>query len=117
MLAGTGAGFAALAARTAGAEITTLTVPTQRRSGTMEINDLVHSRFTGSVRLDPLFQAPEPARVPGSSVTFEPGARTVWHTHPLGQTLIVTSGCGWVQRDGGPIEEIRPGRCGLVSAR
>ena len=57
----------------------------------------------------PLFQAPEPARTAGNSVTFEPGARTAWHTHPLGQTLIVTAGCGLVQRDGGPIEEIRPG--------
>jgi quercetin dioxygenase-like cupin family protein len=65
--------------------------------------------FTGSVRVDPLFQAPEPARVTGSSVTFEPGARTAWHTHPLGQTLIVTSGRGWVQREGGAVEEIRPG--------
>jgi quercetin dioxygenase-like cupin family protein len=65
--------------------------------------------FTGAVRVDPLFQAPAPARVSGASVTFEPGARTAWHTHPLGQTLIVTAGCGWVQRDGGPIEEIRPG--------
>jgi len=65
--------------------------------------------FTGSVRIDPLFQAPDPARVTGSSVTFEPGARTAWHTHPLGQTLIVTSGRGWVQREGGPVEEIRPG--------
>ena len=65
--------------------------------------------FTGSVRIDPLFQPPEPARARGASVTFEPGARTAWHTHPLGQTLIVTAGCGWVQREGGPIEEIRPG--------
>ena len=65
--------------------------------------------FTGTVRIDPLFQAPEPARVFGASVTFEPGARTAWHTHPLGQTLIVTAGCGLVQRLGGPIEEIRPG--------
>lgn len=65
--------------------------------------------FTGAVRVDPLFQAPEPARVTGASVTFEPGARTAWHTHPLGQTLIITSGVGCVQRDGGPIEEIRPG--------
>ena len=65
--------------------------------------------FTGSVRVDPLFRAPDPARVSGSSVTFEPGARTAWHRHPLGQTLIVTSGFGWVQREGGPIEEIRPG--------
>jgi quercetin dioxygenase-like cupin family protein len=65
--------------------------------------------FTGSVRIDPLFQAPDPALVQGASVTFEPGARTAWHTHPLGQTLIVTAGRGWAQREGGPIEEIRPG--------
>jgi quercetin dioxygenase-like cupin family protein len=65
--------------------------------------------FTGTVRIDPLFQAPDPAFVQGASVTFEPGARTAWHTHPLGQTLIVTAGCGWAQREGGPIEEIRPG--------
>lgn len=65
--------------------------------------------FTGTVRIDPLFSASEPARVAGSNVTFEPGARTAWHTHPLGQTLIVTAGCGWVQREGGSIEEIHPG--------
>src|SRR4051794_28251248 len=65
--------------------------------------------FTGSVRIDPLFQAPAPALVQGASVTFEPGARTAWHTHPLGQTLIATAGRGWVQRKGGPVEEIRPG--------
>ena len=65
--------------------------------------------FTGAVRIDRLFQAPEPARVLGGHVTFEPGARTAWHTHPLGQTLIVTSGLGWAQRWGGPREEIRPG--------
>jgi len=65
--------------------------------------------FTGKVRIDHLFQAPAPARVAGASVTFEPGARTAWHTHPLGQTLIVTAGRGWVQREGGPVEEIRPG--------
>jgi quercetin dioxygenase-like cupin family protein len=65
--------------------------------------------FTGGVRVDPLFQAPEPARASAGQVTFEPGARTAWHTHPLGQTLIVTAGLGWVQREGGPIEEIRPG--------
>jgi len=65
--------------------------------------------FTGTVRIDPLFQAPDPALVAGASVTFEPGARTVWHTHPLGQTLIVLSGLGRVQREGGPVEEIRPG--------
>jgi len=61
------------------------------------------------VRVDPLFQASAPARVQGAHVTFEPCARTAWHTHPLGQTLIVTSSCGWVQREGGPIEEIHPG--------
>ncbi len=65
--------------------------------------------FTGFVRVDPLFEAPDPARVAGATVTFEPGARTAWHTHPLGQTLIVTTGCGRVQRWGGSIEEIRPG--------
>ena len=65
--------------------------------------------FTGSVRIDPLFQKKEATRAAGASVTFEPGARTAWHTHPAGQTLIVTSGLGWVQREGGPIEEIRPG--------
>src|SRR6188768_3736932 len=65
--------------------------------------------FTGTVRIDPLFQAADPGRVAAASVTFEPGARTAWHTHPLGQTLIVTAGCGLAQREGGPIEEIRPG--------
>ncbi|HUX52553.1 MAG TPA: cupin domain-containing protein [Spirochaetia bacterium] len=65
--------------------------------------------FTGNVRVDYLFAAEEPARAAGANVTFEPGARTAWHTHPLGQILIVTSGFGLVQRDGGPIEEIRPG--------
>jgi quercetin dioxygenase-like cupin family protein len=65
--------------------------------------------FTGSVRLDPFNQAPDPARVNCASVTFEPGARTAWHTHPLGQTLVVIAGCGRAQRWGGPIEEIRPG--------
>jgi quercetin dioxygenase-like cupin family protein len=65
--------------------------------------------FTGTVRVDPLFDRAEPSRVGGASVTFEPGARTAWHTHPVGQTLIVTSGCGWAQREGGPVEEIRPG--------
>ena len=65
--------------------------------------------FTGMVRIDPLFGATAPARAAGNAVTFEPGARTAWHTHPLGQTLIVTFGCGLTQREGGPIEEIRPG--------
>jgi quercetin dioxygenase-like cupin family protein len=65
--------------------------------------------FTGSVRIDALNSPPEPSRVSMALVTFEPGARTAWHTHPLGQTLIVTSGCGWVQRQGGAVEEIHPG--------
>jgi quercetin dioxygenase-like cupin family protein len=65
--------------------------------------------FTGAVRIDSQFKGTDPARVAGAIVTFEPGARTAWHTHPLGQTLIVTAGCGRVQRSGGPIEEIRPG--------
>jgi len=65
--------------------------------------------FTGTVRIDPLFQTPDPGRVGGAGVTFEPGARTAWHTHPLGQTLIITAGCGWVQRWDGPIEEVHPG--------
>jgi quercetin dioxygenase-like cupin family protein len=65
--------------------------------------------FTGTVRMDPLFEAPDPARVRAASVTFEPGARTAWHTHPLGQHLVVIAGCGWAQREGGPVEEIRPG--------
>ncbi|AWB19905.1 cupin domain-containing protein [Methylobacterium currus] len=65
--------------------------------------------FTGRVRIDPLLSPPDPARVAGAHVTFEPGARTAWHTHPLGQTLVVTAGLGWAQAEGGPIEEIRPG--------
>ncbi len=65
--------------------------------------------FTGAVRIDQPFSATDPARVGGAIVTFEPGARTAWHTHPLGQTLIVTAGCGWAQREGGAVEEIRPG--------
>jgi quercetin dioxygenase-like cupin family protein len=65
--------------------------------------------FTGTVRVDPLFHAPPPARTAGSSVTFEPGARTAWHTHPLGQTLIITAGVGWVQEENGPIDVVHPG--------
>ena len=80
-----------------------------KRSGTQPSGKGPGEYFTGTVRIDPLFQAPDPARVAGVSVTFEPGARTAWHTHPLGQTLIVTSGSGRAQRWGGPIEEIRPG--------
>jgi quercetin dioxygenase-like cupin family protein len=80
-----------------------------KRSGSQPSNKGPAEWFTGTVRIDPLFEAQEPARTGGASVTFEPGARTAWHSHPLGQTLIVTSGCGWVQREGGPIEEIHPG--------
>jgi len=80
-----------------------------RRGGSQPSNKGSEEYFTGAVRIDPLFQAPNPARVVGANVTFEPGARTAWHTHPLGQTLIVTAGCGWAQQHGGPVEEIRPG--------
>jgi quercetin dioxygenase-like cupin family protein len=80
-----------------------------KRSGSEASRQGSADWFTGAVRVDPLFQAPEPARVSGAHVTFEPGARTAWHTHPLGQTLIVTSGLGWVQREGGPIEDVRAG--------
>lgn len=80
-----------------------------KRSGAQPSGKGTEDYFTGMVRIDPLFAAPDPARVVGASVTFEPGARTAWHTHPLGQTLIVTSGCGWAQREGGAVEEIRPG--------
>jgi len=80
-----------------------------KRSGSQPSGKGPAEYFTGTVRVDPLFKATDPARVAGASVTFEPGARTAWHTHPLGQTLIVTAGFGRVQCDGGPIEEIRPG--------
>lgn len=80
-----------------------------KRSGSQPSTQGAAEYFTGTVRIDPLFDAPSPARVFGASVTFEPGARTAWHTHPLGQTLIVTAGCGLAQRWGGPIEEIRSG--------
>src|SRR5215212_2247493 len=80
-----------------------------KRSGSQPSGKGPAEWFTGTVRIDPLFTAPPPARVAGAAVTFEPGARTAWHTHPLGQTLIVTAGCGWAQREGGPVEEIRPG--------
>jgi len=79
------------------------------RAGTQASGKGPAEWFTGNVRIDPLFQAPDPARVAGASVTFETGARTAWHTHPLGQTLIVTAGCGRAQREGGVVEEIRPG--------
>jgi len=80
-----------------------------KRSGSQPSVKAPAEYFTGAVRQDPLFTAPDPARAVGVSVTFEPGARTAWHTHPLGQTLIVIAGCGRAQRWGGPIEEIRPG--------
>ena len=70
--------------------------------------------FTGTVTINPLFQPSPPARAAGVHVTFEAGARTAWHTHPLGQTLLVTAGCGWTQRWGGPVEEIRPGDVVLI---
>ena len=111
-------GLAALATALSGAE--TLEAAAQpatsgkqamdiKRGGSQPSGKGPAEYFTGSVRVDPLFQAPDPARAVGASVTFEPGARTAWHTHPLGQTLVVTSGCGRAQREGGPIEEIRPG--------
>ena len=80
-----------------------------KRNGTRPTQPGPAEWFTGRVTLEPYFSAPEPARVACASVTFEPGARTAWHTHPLGQTLIVTAGCGLAQRWGGPIEQIRPG--------
>jgi quercetin dioxygenase-like cupin family protein len=80
-----------------------------KRAGTQPSGKGPPQWFTGTVRIDPLFAPPEPARVAMALVTFEPGARTAWHTHPLGQTLIVTAGCGLVQREGGEIETIRPG--------
>ena len=117
MLAAAGGLAALAAAEPAAAQEPAMTAPTTRRVPTMEIKRSGSQQsakgpadyFTGSVRIDPLFQAPDPARARGASVTFEPGARTAWHTHPLGQTLIVTSGRGWVQAWGGPVEEIHPG--------
>jgi quercetin dioxygenase-like cupin family protein len=80
-----------------------------KRAGTTASNKGPAEYFTGTVRIDPLLDAPAPARVAGASVTFEPGARTAWHTHPLGQTLIITAGFGRARKWGGPIEELRPG--------
>src|ERR1044071_6181884 len=80
-----------------------------RKNGTQPAQKGPEEYFTGSVRIDPLCEAPEPSRGRGALVTFEPGARSAWHWHPLGQTLIVTSGCGWVQSEGGPKGELRPG--------
>ena len=80
-----------------------------KRNGSRSSVNGPEAYFTGTVHIDPLFEAPHPARARCASVTFEPGARSAWHTHPLGQTLIVTSGCGWVQSEGGPKVEIRTG--------
>ncbi len=80
-----------------------------KRNGTRGANKGPENYFTGAVKLEPLVEAPAPARVRAASVSFEPGARTAWHTHPLGQTLIVTEGVGRAQTEGGPVEEIRPG--------
>jgi quercetin dioxygenase-like cupin family protein len=80
-----------------------------KRSGSRPVDPGNAQYFSGSVTIEPLFEAPEPARVRGASVTFQPGARTAWHTHPLGQTLIVTAGAGRAQRWGGPVEDILPG--------
>jgi len=80
-----------------------------KRSGSQPSGKGAADYFTGTVRIDPLFEAADLAWAVGASVTFEPGARTAWHTHPLGQTLIVVAGCGRARRRGGPIEEIRPG--------
>src|SRR5574337_431808 len=119
MLAAASGGLAvtAVAGRSFAGSDRRLTDPTERRSGRMEIKrsgsqpsgEGPTEWFTCAVRVDPLFHAPEPARVTGASVTCEPGARTAWHTHPLGQTLIITSGSGLVQREGGAIEEVHPG--------
>lgn len=80
-----------------------------KRVGTQPFQKGPEAWFTGQVRIDPLHTVPAPARVAAAMVTFEPGARTAWHTHPLGQTLIIVSGAGWVQRDGGAIEDVKPG--------
>lgn len=80
-----------------------------KRNGTQKPYQPSTENFTGTARVDPLFDAPGPARVRGASVTFEPGARTAWHRHPLGQTLIVTAGRGWVQLEGLPVDVIQPG--------
>jgi quercetin dioxygenase-like cupin family protein len=87
-----------------------------KRNGSQPSSYGTDENFTGKVRVDPLFEAPNPARIRGASVTFEPGARSAWHTHPLGQILIVTSGCGWVQSEGSTKSRNSSGRRRLVSA-
>ena len=79
------------------------------RNGSRPSTKGAQDYFSGSVRVEPVFQVGDPMRLNAGSVTFEPGARSAWHTHPLGQTLIITAGLGWVQTEGGPIEEVRPG--------
>lgn len=112
-----GAGGLVAVVTTESAVRTMAEAATHERSGMMQITRAGShpSRqgsadwFTGNVRIDSPFQGSDPARVGGAIVTFEPGARTAWHTHPLGQTLIITTGLGWVQREGGPVEDVRPG--------
>lgn len=109
LLTGAAAGFTALTnigATSAKERIDTMQIT---RNGSRPSGKGPEAWFTGTVRVDPLFQVGDPARLSGGQVTFEPGARTRWHTHPLGQTLVVTSGLGRVQCEGGPVEEIRPG--------
>jgi quercetin dioxygenase-like cupin family protein len=121
MLAASGSLAAIAAANATAAE--TPAVQAKGRNATMEITRVgsqasragSNEYFSGVVRIDALFPVHEPSRVSAGSVTFEPGARSAWHTHPLGQALIVTSGFGWVQREGGTIEEVRPGD--VISAR
>ena len=116
-LLGVTGGMLLAASRPGLSQTPTMTDVTKLRKATMEIKRNgsrpsakgPDAYFTGTVRVDPMFQVGEPARVSGGHVTFEPGARSAWHTHPLGQTLIVTSGLGWAQTEGGPVEEIRPG--------
>ena len=115
LLAATGSLAAATAAESVAAAAPNAATPGRNgmmqitRAGSQPSRKGPAEYFTGAVRVDPLFQAPDPARASGGHVTFEPGARSAWHTHPLGQTLIITSGLGWVQREGGPIEEVRAG--------
>jgi quercetin dioxygenase-like cupin family protein len=97
---------AANAQPTGGKDMQKITIS---RSGSLPSSPGQAEYFTGSVRVETLFSVEEPSRIAGARVTFEPGARTAWHTHPLGQTLIVTAGMGWVQRQGGPVEEMREG--------
>ena len=106
----TGGALVALATGPVFAQSTERNIAMQiRRAGSQPSAKGPADYFTGTVRVDPMFPATAPSRVNGGHVTFEPGARSNWHTHPLGQTLVITSGLGWVQREGGPIEEVRSG--------